>query len=93
MLRAFITIFVWAAGIYVLSRFEYLIAFSDIDNIVGMIPFALVLIGAAGTTALLWIKHTKHLAPVSAVLLLLVVLSIVLFPTALRGNWWYEPTG
>lgn len=90
--RVIITLIVWVIGIYVLNEYEYFIAFGDIDNIVGMIPFALVLIGTMGTTMVLWIKHTKQSAPVSIVISLFVILSVVLFPTALRGNWWINPT-
>jgi len=90
--RAVITLFVWGAGGYVLNRFEYFLAFNDIDNIVGMIPFALVLVGAIGTTFLLWAKHTKRLIPISSVIALFVILSVVLFPTALIGNWWINTT-
>ena len=92
MLRAVITLFTWVTGGYALYRFEYFKAFSDIDNILGMIPVAMVIVGVCGVTAILWMKHTKQFAPVSAALVLLVVLSVVLFPTALRGNWWVRMT-
>jgi len=92
LLRTIVTVFAWAAGVYILNRFEYLIAFNDIDNIVGMIPVALVIVGVAGITALLWIKHTKQLMPVSAAIVLFVIISAALFPNALRGNWWVNPT-
>jgi len=88
VIRAIVTIFVWSAGGYVLIKFEYLIAFNDIDNIVGMIPLALVLVGTIGATFILWIKHTKQLIPISSVVTLFIILSVVLFPTALKGNWW-----
>ena len=88
ILRALITIFIWVSAGYVLYKYEYIIAFSDVDNIVGMLPVALVLIGVAGATFILWIKHTKRLIPISAVISLLVISSAALFPTALRGNWW-----
>lgn len=87
-LRVIITLIVWIAGAYILNKYEYLIAFGSIDNITGMIPVALVLTGAAGATAILWIKHTKRRIPVSVVIGLLTVLSVALFPLALRGNWW-----
>jgi len=92
ILRAVITLFTWFTGGYVLHKYEYLIAFNDIDNIVGMIPFALVLASTVGLTALLWMKHTKQRIPVSIIGALLVVLFVVLFPTALRGNWWINTT-
>jgi phosphate transport system substrate-binding protein len=37
-------------------------------------------------------KHTRQFAPVSVALALFTVLSVVLFPTALRGNWWINVT-
>jgi phosphate transport system substrate-binding protein len=92
ILRALITLLVWGAGGYVLYRYEFFIAFGDIDNIVGMIPVAMVLTGTIGTTVLLWMKHTRHLRPVAAVIALFIVLSVALFPTALRGNWWINPS-
>jgi phosphate transport system substrate-binding protein len=72
----------------VLNKYEYLTAFTEIDNIIGMIPVAMALIGMVGATVLLWIKHKKQFATVSIAAALLVILSVVLFPTALRGNWW-----
>ncbi|MCL2397883.1 MAG: substrate-binding domain-containing protein [Defluviitaleaceae bacterium] len=86
--RIVIILFAWIFGGYMLHRYEYFTTFWDIDNIVGMMPVAMVIVGASGVTALLWMKHTRQFAPVSAVFALLVVLAVALFPTALRGNWW-----
>ena len=88
MLRIIFTLFVFAVGVYILDKYEFIFAFNDIDNIVGMLPAALVVTGAAGISVILWMKHTKRLIPVSAAAALLVILSIALFPAALRGNWW-----
>jgi len=88
MLRLVFTLFVFFAGVYTLNKYEFLLSFYDIDNIVGMIPVALVVTGIAGTSVLLWMEHTKRIVPVSTALALLVILSVLLFPTALRGNWW-----
>ena len=90
--RAIITFLAWGAGAYTLHEFEYFKAFGEIDNIVGMLPVSLVLVGAGGLTFVLWMKHTKRFLPVSATLALLAVLSVALFPTALRGNWWRNLT-
>ncbi|MCL2721769.1 MAG: substrate-binding domain-containing protein [Treponema sp.] len=92
LIRIIIIIFVWITGCYILYRYEYFIAFNEIDNIVGMIPVALVLTAAIGINVLLWIIHKKQFFAVSAVIFLFVILSIVLFPLALRGNWWINPT-
>jgi phosphate transport system substrate-binding protein len=87
-IRSIFTLVVFFAGVYTLNKYEFLLSFNAIDNIVGILPVALVVTGAAGTAILLWMKHTKRLVPVSAAIALLVILSVVLFPTALRGNWW-----
>ena len=88
IVRTAITLLAWIAGIYVLYRYEFLTAMSDIDNLVGMLPVALVLIGAAGITFISWAKLNKQSIPVFAAIMLLCALSVVLFPVALRGNWW-----
>lgn len=85
--RVLITCVVWFIGIYTLYRYEYLTEIKEIDNVVGMFPVAFVLAGIIGTTAILWVKLQKQL-PVLMAISLLVVLSVVLFPAALRGNWW-----
>ena len=86
--RTAVTALVWLTAGYVLFKFEYFIAFKDIDNIVGMIPFAMALTGAAGITFILWLKFSNRLVPVVVLAAVLVILSIALFPAALRGNWW-----
>ena len=123
LLRAVATLSVWFASGYVLYKFEYLLAFGDIDNIVGMLPVALALTAATGITIIVWMTHTRqpekqqtkrqtkqqtkqpekqhlkrqtkqHLKqqlPLSVTLSVLIVLSVALFPTALRGNWWINP--
>ena len=88
ILRAIITLFVWTAGGYVLRKYEFFIAFTDIDNIVGVMPLVLVAVGAGGASLVLWMRHTRQFAPVTATVALLALLSVALFPTALRGNWW-----
>lgn len=90
ILRTIMTLCVWALGGYILCKYEYLRAFSQVDNIVGALPVALVLAGATGATMLLWVKYTKRFIPVSAVIALL-ILSVVLLPIALQGNWWISP--
>jgi len=91
-LRAFITLLVWSVGGYILYKYEYTLAFLDVDNIVGMLPVALIVTAAIGATIIIWVKHSKRLVPVVASVALLVILSVALFPTALRGNWWINPT-
>ena len=88
ILRSAVTLSTWVAGGYILGRYDYLTAFSDVDNIVGMFPVALMLVCATGVTFMLWVKHTKQLVPVSMAVAAFIVLSAAFFPTALRGNWW-----
>jgi phosphate transport system substrate-binding protein len=88
VIRALITLFVFAAGVYTLNKYEFFIAFNDIDNIVGMLPVAFALTAAAGISIIVWMEHTKQLIPVSAAIALFAILSVALFPRALRGNWW-----
>lgn len=92
LLRAAIMLCAWLTGGLVLYRYEYLTAFRAIDNVVGMLPVLLALTGAAGTTAILWMKPVKRSMPVLVTTVLLVVLSVALFPLALRGNWWINPS-
>ena len=90
--RAIITLFAWVFGGYILHRYEFFFAFSDIDNIVGVLQLVLVTVGAGGVSFVLWMRHTRQFAPVSVAIALLVLLSVALFPTALRGNWWLNMT-
>jgi len=92
ILRAVITLTALIIGSYILHRYEYFISFMYIDNIVGMLPVTLVIISLGGMTALLWFKHTKKFAPLSVAIALITILSVILFPTALRGNWWLNIT-
>lgn len=91
IIRVMITCIAWSIGIYVLHRYEYLTAIKEIDNVIGMFPVAFVLTGAVGTTIILWTKLQKQRI-VFVALSLLVILSVVLFPIALRGNWWIGTT-
>ncbi len=71
-------------------RYEYLSQFDRVDNVVGVIPIAFVLIFSSGFIVLVWMKHSKRLAVLSVSLAVVVVLSGVLFPNSLRGNWWIQ---
>jgi len=87
-LRIITAIISWAAAIYTLHKHEYLTSFSDIDNIIGMLPVVLVIIFAIGITVIMSLKWNKQSVPTLVTLTAFVVLSAALFPTALRGNWW-----
>jgi phosphate transport system substrate-binding protein len=87
-IRGIATITAWAAAILVLYRYEYLAAFFDIDNIVGMLPVALAIAFAAGITLLSWLRFSRQNRAAFITLGAVVLLSAALYPTALRGNWW-----
>lgn len=87
-IRAAITIFAWLASGYLLHRYEYFNAFGDIDNYIGMMPIVLLVTAAGGISVVLWMKHSRQFAPVLITAALLSILSVALFPTALRGDWW-----
>lgn len=86
--RVAIALLVWLAGVYALDKYEYLREIGAVDNVVGMFPVAFVLIGAAGATAILWAKPLRRSPRILTALCLMIALSVALFPTALRGNWW-----
>ena len=92
ILRLLVVLLTCTAGSFVLYKHEFLLAFADIDNVVGMIPVALVLTAVSGIIALFWLKREKRLIPLFVTTALLVVLSVALFPTALRGDWWINTT-
>ncbi len=91
-IRIATTIFIWISGLYILNKYEYLKSFMQIDNVIGMLPVALVITGASLLITLIWIKHTKPCIPLSIALFMLAVVSIALIPTALKGNWWINTT-
>ena len=47
------TLLAWLIGGYVLQSYEYFTSLTEIDNIVGMMPATLVVVGAGGTSILL----------------------------------------
>lgn len=90
ILRILLTAGACALGVWLLWRYEYLSQFDCVDNFVGAIPIALVLVLTGGFIALVWIKHSKRLAGLSVSLAVVVALSGALFPNSLRGNWWIQ---
>ncbi|MCL2070936.1 MAG: substrate-binding domain-containing protein [Oscillospiraceae bacterium] len=91
-IRIIITLTAWITAVCILGKYEYLNAFFDIDNIVGMLPFAMILSAVTGTTILLWLPAVRRNKPAAAAIAVIIALSAALFPTALRGNWWINPT-
>jgi phosphate transport system substrate-binding protein len=76
------------AALYTLRRYEYITAFSDIDNIIGMIPIVMAITFVTCISVIMCLKWHKQNIPTIITLGIFVILSAVLFPTALRGNWW-----
>jgi len=88
IIRVMVMNIIWATARYVLLRFEYLTAFSRIDNTIGMLPVVMALTVSMGVSIIIWTPRKEWKTPVTAAIALLVILSAALFPTALRGNWW-----
>lgn len=80
-----------AVSLFTLSQYEYLANFEDIDNIVGMLPVVFACVFVFGTGFLLFFKHSRKSMPTTITVSLLVLLSVILFPNALHGNWWINP--
>ena len=76
------------AAAYMLYAFGYLSALGDIDNVIAVIPIAMAVAFAAGVPILLFVKHKPERAPLFIAVGLVVALSIVLMPKAVRGDWW-----
>lgn len=87
-IRVLLSLGAVASGGYLLYKYEYFQQLGAVDNIVGALPAVLVILSVCGFCALLWIKHTKRLAALSISVAAITVLSAVLFPNALKGNWW-----
>lgn len=92
ILRVLIILLIFGVGGYVLYKHEFFGEIKAVDNIIGMLPVALVISGAGALAALLWMKHKRKYIPVSTALSAVALLSVLLFPTALRGNWWLNIT-
>lgn len=88
--RILVTLGAWAGAIALLWKFEYLSQWTQVDNLLGALPAALAVVGAACVTALAWIRYSKFTAPVAVFLAAVVIASAALFPTALRCDWWAE---
>ena len=93
LIRLALTSAVWFIGIYILLKYEYIDSFKEIDNIIGMLPVAMVIVSVLGITAILWMRYWKQNIPILAVVGLLSILSVVFFPVALRGDWWIGTGG
>lgn len=82
------TVAAFAVAAVVLNEFDYFTQWSQVDNVIGALPIAFALLFAGGCTILIWMKHGKKSAPFAIVLAVFVALTAILYPNALRGNWW-----
>lgn len=78
----------FAVAAVVLNEFDYFTQWSQVDNVIGALPIAFALLFAGGCTALIWMNYSKRSAPFAIVLAVFVALTAILYPNALRGNWW-----
>lgn len=90
VVSSLITCGVAALGIYLLWRYEYLSQLLCVDNFVGMLPVVLVILFTCATAVLAFVPWRSSNVPLSIALAAVIVLSAVLFPNALRGNWWLD---
>lgn len=91
LLRILLTLAFWGVGAYLLYRYEYLTQLDQVDNVVGAMPVAFVILIAGGASLLLWVKPRKRYAAMSVSLAVVVVGCSCLFPRALIGDWWIVP--
>ena len=91
VLRILLTLALFSFGAYLLYRYEYLTQFDQVDNIVGAIPIAFVILIVGGGSILLWMKPQKQYAAMSISLAVVVLACSCLFPKALIGDWWIVP--
>lgn len=89
-LRITATAAVFVAAAAVLYIFEYFQEWTQVDNITGALPIAFALLFVVGCTVLIWMKYTRKNAPFAIVLAVFVLLTAVLYPNSLRGNWWFN---
>lgn len=78
-----------AVAAYLLYRYEYFAALGAVDNVIGAMPIAFMAVFVACATTLSNIKYEKRFIALYAALAAFAVLSLALFPNALRGNWWF----
>lgn len=88
--RIFSTVSAFAIAAVVLNKFDYFSQWSQVDNIIGAMPIVFALFFACGCTVLIWIKYSRKSAPFAIVIAVFVALTVILYPNALRGNWWID---
>lgn len=75
-------------AIIVLEKYDYLSRFNAIDNFVSIIPIGLMIVALGCFSTIIWMKHSKRLLPFSISLVVILVISVALYPNAVIGNWW-----
>lgn len=86
-LKIISTCALFALAVYVLYRYEYLAEWRSIDNILGVMPVSFVFLFCGSAVALVWLKYERKKIPLCVCLAVVIVLTGVLFPNALTGNW------
>lgn len=84
------TVAAFAVAAVVLNEFDYFTQWSQVDNVIGALPIAFALLFAGGCTILIWMKHGKKSAPFAIAIAVFVALAAILYPNAMRGNWWID---
>jgi hypothetical protein len=59
-IRTLLSVGIFALAAYLLYRYEYFSQFDQVDNIVGAIPVAFILIIVVGAWLLLWVKPKSN---------------------------------
>ncbi len=75
-----------ALATYLLYRYEYFTELSAVDNVIGAMPIAFMLVFVACAATLANIRYCKRFIALYVAIAVFAVLSLALFPNALRGN-------
>lgn len=78
-----------ALATYLLYRYEYFTELGAVDNVIGAMPIAFMLVFVACAATLANIRYCKRFIALYVAIAVFAVLSLALFPNALRGNWWF----
>lgn len=71
-----------------LGKYDYFDNFHAVDNIVGMLPVAFIIVAILAANVVIWFKYLSLPKIYQYLAALVWLLTITLFPTALHGNWW-----
>lgn len=77
-----------SVAIVLLQKYEYLSSITAVDNIVGAVPIAMMTMFVFSVAALAFMNERKRKLPLCIFLSVIIVLSVALYPKALRADWW-----